>query len=97
MMPTSATEFAICLYLADCFNSGETALSGSSCESASVSILSSKAIRTLVNTGGLAVEALGDGRRNGDEPLSPQKGHEVFVCKQAAEGVDDKQQPALRD
>ena len=54
MMPTSATDFAICLYLADCFNSGETALSGSSCDSGSVSIRSSNAIRTLVDTGGLS-------------------------------------------
>ena len=42
-----------------------------------------------------AVETLSNGRRKGDEPLGSQEGHEVFVCKQAAESVDDKQQPAL--
>ena len=53
MMPTSATDLAICLYLADCFSSGETAFSGSSRDSGSVSIRSSNAIRTLPDIGGL--------------------------------------------
>src|SRR4051812_35587307 len=97
MMPTSATDVAICLYLADCFNSVETAFSGSSCDSGSVSIRSSNAMRTLVDISRLAVESLGDGRRKGDKPLGSEKRHEVFVRKQAAEGVDNKQQPALGD
>src|SRR4051812_6423250 len=95
MMPTSATDFAICLYLADCFTSGETAFSGRSCDSCSVSICCSKAVRTLVDTCGLAVETLCDGGRKCDEPLGSEKSHEVFVRKQATEGVHDKKQPAL--
>ena len=90
MMPTSATDPSRFAAFADCFNSGETAFSGSSCDSGSVSIRSSNAIRTWQTLVASAVETFGDRRRKGDEPLSSQKGHEVFVCKQAAEGVDDK-------